>query len=164
MRRRELLAFTSLAASMAWVQFDRKAVAATTRAAPQTSIVTHPEAEWRAMLTKQQYEVLREESTEPPNSSPLIEEHRSGLFACAGCRQVAFSSTAKYDSNTGWPSFYQPVAGAVATKPDHKLAVERTEAHCTRCGSHLGHVFEDGPPPTGLRYCINGTALVFMRT
>jgi len=160
MRRRDLLAYTGLAISVAGL---RQARAATAQAAPQTRLVTHTDAEWRAMLTPGQYAVLRTEATEKPGSSPLLEEHRAGLFACAGCRQPVFSSTAKYDSNTGWPSFFQPIPGTVATKPDHQLPIERTEVHCARCLSHLGHVFEDGPPPTGLRYCINGLALIFMR-
>src|SRR3954447_14351119 len=139
MRRREMLAFTGLATSVAYLLPPRKALAAAANAAPQARLVTHTDAEWRAMLTQQQYAILRGDNTEPAGSSPLISEHRSGLFACAGCRQVAFSSSAKFDSNTGWPSFYQPVPGAVATKPDHKLPVERTEVHCARCASHLGH-------------------------
>ena len=161
MRRREMLAFTGLAASMGYLLVPRQARAALAYAAPQTRTITHTDAEWRSMLTKEQFAVLREEATEKPGSSPMINEHRSGIFSCAGCGQPAFSSTAKYDSNTGWPSFFQPIQGAVATKPDHHLSIERTEVHCTCCASHLGHVFEDGPPPTGLRYCMNGLALVF---
>jgi peptide-methionine (R)-S-oxide reductase len=140
----------------------RRLLAATAPETPQTYPVTHTEAEWHALLTRNQYLVLREEATEQPYTSPLVKEHRTGVFTCAGCGQAAFSSAAKFDSNTGWPSFWQPVPGAVATKEDHKLPILRTEVHCTRCGSHLGHVFEDGPPPTGLRYCMNGIALLFV--
>jgi peptide-methionine (R)-S-oxide reductase len=161
MRRRQILESTALAIVMCRVLGVKQGAAATARAAPQAKLVIHTDAEWRAMLTNDQYLALRHEGTEKPGSSPLINEHRPGTFSCAGCKQPVFSSTAKFDSNTGWPSFFQPIPGAVATQPDHNLPVERTEAHCTRCSSHLGHVFEDGPPPTGLRYCINGVALVF---
>jgi peptide-methionine (R)-S-oxide reductase len=117
--------------------------------------------EWRLILTKPQYEVLRLHRTEIPGSSPLNHEKRKGTFACAACELPLFSSQTKYDSGTGWPSFYEPLANAVGTSIDHVLLVPRTEVHCRRCGGHLGHVFPDGPPPTGLRYCINGIALKF---
>lgn len=120
------------------------------------------EAEWRARLTPDQFNVLRLEDTEPAGSSPLNAEHRSGTFACAGCDLALFSSEAKYDSGTGWPSFFQPLPGAVATRPDPGLFGTRTEVHCRRCGGHLGHVFDDGPAPTGKRYCMNGVALKFL--
>jgi peptide-methionine (R)-S-oxide reductase len=120
------------------------------------------ENEWRRILTKPQYEVLRLHRTEVPGSSPLNSEHRKGTFSCAGCGLALFTSETKYDSKTGWPSFYRPLPNAIGTSPDHSLLVSRTEVHCRRCGGHLGHVFQDGPPPTGLRYCINGVALVFM--
>ncbi len=124
--------------------------------------VTKTDAEWRSLLTPAQYDVLRHEATEPPGSSPLLHEHRKGIFACAGCELPLFKSETKYDSGTGWPSFWAPVDGAVATRTDRKLWMERTEVHCRRCGGHLGHVFKDGPPPTGLRYCMNGLALKFI--
>jgi peptide-methionine (R)-S-oxide reductase len=124
--------------------------------------VTKTDAEWRSILTPAQYDVLRQEVTEPPGSSPLLHEHREGIFACAGCELPLFRSETKYDSGTGWPSFWSPIAGAVGTRSDRKLWMERTEVHCRRCGGHLGHVFKDGPPPSGLRYCMNGLALKFV--
>jgi peptide-methionine (R)-S-oxide reductase len=119
------------------------------------------EAEWKQRLSPQAYKVLRQEGTEPPYSSALNKEKRQGRFLCAGCRLPLFSSSVKFDSGTGWPSFWQPLSDAVATKLDFKLIVPRTEYHCRRCGGHQGHVFQDGPRPTGLRYCNNGVALVF---
>ncbi|MBC7479963.1 MAG: peptide-methionine (R)-S-oxide reductase MsrB [Pseudorhodobacter sp.] len=123
--------------------------------------VTHTDAEWRKLLTPHQYAVLREQGTEPAGTSPLLMEHRKGTFACAGCDQAAFSSDTKYESGTGWPSFWQPLDNAVSTESDSSLGASRTEVHCSRCGGHLGHVFTDGPQPTGLRYCMNGVALTF---
>ena len=117
--------------------------------------------EWKQRLSPAAYRVLRLEATEHPFTSPLNQEKRSGVYHCAGCRLALFSSTAKFDSGTGWPSFWKPLEGAVATKVDFKLIVPRTEYHCRRCGGHQGHVFNDGPKPTGLRYCNNGVALVF---
>jgi peptide-methionine (R)-S-oxide reductase len=119
------------------------------------------EAEWKRRLTPEAYRVLRLEGTEPAFSSPLNQEKRQGVYQCAGCRLPLFEAGAKYESGTGWPSFWQPLPGAVATKVDFKLIVPRTEYHCQRCGGHQGHVFKDGPKPTGLRYCNNGVALVF---
>jgi peptide-methionine (R)-S-oxide reductase len=133
-------------------------------AAPQAAesfAVTHTDAEWRGLLTPAAYQVLRLQGTERAFSSPLDHETRSGIFACAGCDQPLYSSKTKYDSHTGWPSFWQPLAGAVGTSEDTFLAMKRTEVHCSRCGGHLGHVFDDGPAPTGLRYCMNGVALAF---
>ena len=124
-------------------------------------IVRTPE-EWRKLLTPEQYAVLREEDTERPFTSPLNHEKRAGVFACAGCDLPLFASETKFDSGTGWPSFYAPLEGAIGTSEDRSLFFTRTEVHCRRCGGHLGHVFEDGPPPTGLRYCMNGVALKFV--
>jgi peptide-methionine (R)-S-oxide reductase len=118
--------------------------------------------EWRRLLDPAQYRVLRQHATERPHSSPLDAEKRKGTFACAGCDLALFSSDTKFESGTGWPSFFQPLADAVGTASDRSLLVPRTEVHCRRCGGHLGHVFNDGPPPTGLRYCINGVALKFV--
>jgi peptide-methionine (R)-S-oxide reductase len=120
------------------------------------------DAEWKRRLTPQQYAVLREEWTEQPFSSPLDHETRAGLYVCAGCGLALFPSKYKYDSGTGWPSFYDVLPGHVETRPDYKLIWPRTEYHCARCGGHQGHVFDDGPRPTGLRYCNNGLALVFI--
>lgn len=117
---------------------------------------------WRKILTPAQYQILRENGTEPPNSSPLIGEHRPGTYYCAGCRLALFSSKTKYDSGDGWPSFWKPLPNAVATRADYELVEQRTEVHCRRCEGHLGHIFNDGPPPTGLRYCIDGLALQFV--
>ena len=119
------------------------------------------EAEWKRRLSPEAYRVLRQEGTEPPFSSPLNKEKRPGTYRCAGCRLSLFKGEAKYESGTGWPSFWQPLPGALGTKVDFKLLVPRTEYHCRRCGGHQGHVFKDGPRPTGLRYCNNGVALVF---
>ncbi len=123
--------------------------------------VTLTEAEWRAKLSPEAFAVLRQEGTEYPFTSKLLEEHRKGIFACAGCDLDLFDAATKYDSGTGWPSFYQPLDNAVAESVDYKLGYARREVHCRRCGGHLGHVFEDGPQPTGLRYCMNGVALSF---
>ena len=123
--------------------------------------VTKSDAEWKKILSPDQYAVLRHEATERPFSSPLDKEKRRGTFACAGCGLDLFSSATKFDSGTGWPSFWAPLDKAVGTKPDMSLGMPRTEVHCRRCGGHLGHVFDDGPKPTGLRYCMNGVAMVF---
>jgi peptide-methionine (R)-S-oxide reductase len=118
-------------------------------------------AEWKKRLPPQRYAVLREASTERPFSSPLNREHRRGTFRCAGCALPLFASATKFDSGTGWPSFFRPLPGAVATRSDRAMLIERTEVLCARCGGHLGHVFDDGPKPTGQRYCMNGLALTF---
>jgi peptide-methionine (R)-S-oxide reductase len=123
--------------------------------------VNYSPAEWKRRLGLKRYAVLREAATERPFSSPLDREHRKGMFACAGCARPLFSSATKFDSGTGWPSFWRPLPRAVVTRADRSLAMERTEVLCARCGGHLGHVFDDGPKPTGLRYCMNGLALNF---
>jgi peptide-methionine (R)-S-oxide reductase len=134
------------------------------RAAPADA-ATYPvqmsDAAWRKKLGDQAWAVLRHESTERPFSSPLNDEHRAGTFLCKGCAQPLFSSKTKFDSGTGWPSFWAPLPRAVGTKSDRSLLEARTEVHCSRCGGHLGHVFDDGPKPTGKRYCMNGVAMTF---
>lgn len=119
------------------------------------------DAEWQAELTPTQYQVLRKHGTEPSGSSPLNKEKRDGVFKCAGCGQPLFTSHTKYESGSGWPSFYQPLSEAVDTTIDQSYGMTRTEVHCSSCGGHLGHVFPDGPQPTGLRYCMNGVSLAF---
>lgn len=124
--------------------------------------VVHSEEEWREILTPEQFEILRKHGTEPAGSSPLDKNYEPGTYHCAGCDLPLFSSETKFDSGTGWPSFWAPIEGAIGTSEDRTfLFMVRTEVHCRRCGGHLGHVFEDGPPPTGLRYCMNGRALRF---
>lgn len=124
--------------------------------------VTKTEDEWRQILTPEQFHVLREKGTERPRSSPLDKEYRQGVFSCAGCDLPLFTSETKFDSGTGWPSYYAPIKGAVDTSTDYVLVLPRTEVHCHRCGGHLGHVFGDGPKPTGKRYCMNGVSLKFV--
>ncbi|WP_374305724.1 peptide-methionine (R)-S-oxide reductase MsrB [Methylocella sp.] len=123
--------------------------------------VTHSDAEWRKILTPEQFQVMRRHGTEAPGSCALNHEKRAGVFSCAGCGQKLFASGRKFESGTGWPSFNDPLPGALETSEDASYGMRRTEVHCSRCGSHLGHVFPDGPPPTGLRYCINGVAMDF---
>ena len=131
--------------------------------APQQSFeVTLTDAEWRKRLSPEAYEVLRHEATERAFTSPLNNQHRRGTFACAGCALPLFDAHTKFDSGTGWPSFYQPLPKAVVTKTDYAIGIPRTAVSCRRCGGHLGHVFDDGPPPTGKRYCMNGVALSFV--
>jgi len=132
------------------------------QAATETFEVTHTPEEWRKLLTPAQYAVLRDQDTERPFTSPLNNEHRKGTFTCAGCDLPLFSSDTKFDSGTGWPSFYAPIEGAVKQDTDYTFGLVREEVHCRSCGGHLGHVFDDGPKPTGLRYCINGAALKFV--
>lgn len=130
--------------------------------AAETFEITKTEAQWRAILTPQEFAVLRKENTERAGSSPLNDEHRRGTYTCAGCALPLYNSETKFESGTGWPSFTAPIADAVRTRPDSSLLGTRTEVHCRRCGGHLGHVFEDGPRPTGLRYCMNGVAMHFI--
>ncbi|QBM76516.1 peptide-methionine (R)-S-oxide reductase [Sphingomonas sp. AAP5] len=128
---------------------------------PEKFELTLSDAQWKAKLSPAAYNVLRHEGTEAPYSSPLNKEHRAGIFSCGGCALPAFSSKTKFESGTGWPSFWAPLANAVKSRTDSSLGMARTEVHCRRCGGHLGHVFDDGPKPTGLRYCMNGVAMTF---
>jgi len=158
--RRRLLSTTAAAlAALAAGSASRRAPAAD---AGEAFEVRFTDAEWRTRLTPQQYAVLRKEGTERPGSSPLDKEYRPGRYDCAGCALPLFSSATKFDSRTGWPSFWQPLDDAVGTRKDRALGMVRTEVHCRRCGGHLGHVFDDGPAPTGLRYCMNGLSLTFL--
>jgi peptide-methionine (R)-S-oxide reductase len=160
MTRRNVLA--GLLGVLAGVLRGKRAVAAEKPAAGDFEKLVLPKSEWKNRLPPAAYAVLFEEHTEPAGSSPLDREKRKGTFLCAACLLPLFESAAKFDSGTGWPSFFRPIEGRVATKTDFKLIVPRTEYHCARCGGHQGHVFEDGPPPTGLRYCNNGVALRFV--
>jgi peptide-methionine (R)-S-oxide reductase len=155
--RRAFLGMTGAAAVGSLIMFGRSSGAAS---ALHFS-VNHTPEQWRQLLGPQRYAVLREAATERPFTSPLLNEHRRGTFVCAGCALPLFSSTTKFDSGTGWPSFWNVRSHAVVTRRDHSLMMERTEVLCARCGGHLGHVFDDGPKPTGLRYCMNGLALNF---
>ncbi|CFX49506.1 Methionine-R-sulfoxide reductase [Candidatus Filomicrobium marinum] len=124
--------------------------------------ITKTPEEWRAQLTPEQFRVLRQHGTERARSHPFDKNYDAGTYLCAGCDQPVFSSDTKFDSRTGWPSFWKPIEGAIGTSTDHKFFMVRTEVHCSRCGGHLGHVFDDGPEPTGLRYCMNGVAMKFV--
>ncbi len=158
MNRRELL-LAAIGLSVGSL-LNRRALPAET--SPEiTPLVKSPE-EWKGLLTEEQFRILFREGTERPFSSPLNDEKRAGTFLCAACYLPLFSSETKYDSGTGWPSFYAPLEGRLGTKTDWKIGYPRTEYHCARCGGHQGHVFKDGPPPTGLRYCNNGVALRFV--
>ena len=161
MTRRDLIG-TGAIGVVALAVFGMRGLGSSAQAATGRFAVMHSDAEWKKLLSPQAYDVLRHQGTEPPFTSPLLNEHRAGRFACAGCDQPAFSSATKFDSGTGWPSFWQPLPRAVATTTDTTLGFERTEVHCARCGGHLGHVFNDGPKPTGLRYCMDGVALKFL--
>ncbi len=160
MKRRFFIATLGVAAITPAV-FSRLSADETADQAADGKLVLSDE-EWRERLTEQQYEVLREDGTERAGSSPLNAEKRAGVYVCAGCGQPLFKSETKYESGTGWPSFFSPIPDAIATKTDYKLILPRTEYHCSRCGGHQGHVFDDGPEPTGQRFCNNGVALNFI--
>jgi peptide-methionine (R)-S-oxide reductase len=156
------LTMAVVAAAPAYVTWKGYTTMATELPRPSRAFpVAKTDEEWQAALTPRQYAVLRRHDTEYPGTSPLLEEHRDGTFACAGCGQPLFSSGTKYESGSGWPSFYAAIEGAVGTSEDVTLGMRRVEIHCSRCGGHLGHVFPDGPRPTGERYCTNGAALRF---
>jgi peptide-methionine (R)-S-oxide reductase len=151
--RRKMLAWLGASSALA--------ACGTGTAKPKAFPVSFSEEEWRRRLTPAQFYILRQHGTETPGSSPLLHERRRGTFVCAADGHRLFSSTTKYDSRTGWPSFWRPLPGAIGTGTDWDAGYPRTEVHCARCGGHLGHVFEDGPLPTGLRYCMNGDAMLF---
>ena len=157
--RRALLSGAALAALTVTAKFGKAGTMTTTETTDYHKL---SDMDWRQRLTANQYMVLRQHGTERAGSSPLNKEKRKGTFTCAGCDLPLFSSDTKFESGTGWPSFYQPLANAVETKIDRLFFMTRTEVHCARCLGHLGHVFDDGPPPTGLRYCMNGVALKFV--
>ena len=163
--RRSFL-FTGVAAAAAAFALTGRHRASAAGSAAQASSreafeIVHTDDEWRRLLTPMQFDVLRREGTERPYTSPLNDEHRAGMFSCAGCKLALFSSRTKFESHTGWPSFWAPLDHAIATREDGSFGILRTEVHCRRCGGHLGHVFDDGPKPTGLRYCMNGIAMNF---
>ncbi len=157
-RRFFLLSGTTMLAAAVLHGFAPISVAA---ASAETFEVTKTDAEWKTLLTDEQYRILRHEDTERPFTSALNTEKRKGIFHCAGCALPVYSSEAKYDSGTGWPSFWESLPNAIGTREDTSLFMTRTECHCRRCGGHLGHIFDDGPPPTGMRHCINGMAMTF---
>jgi peptide-methionine (R)-S-oxide reductase len=155
---------TTRRSALAWLgaSFTIPVLAACGSAAQaKTYKISYTDAEWKKRLSPASYRVLRQADTEPPFSSPLDKEHRKGTFVCAGCGNQLYASETKFESGTGWPSFYRPLPGAVVTATDYKLGYPRTEVLCADCGGHLGHVFKDGPKPTGLRYCMNGLAMKF---
>ncbi len=162
-RRRFLIAAgaAGAAAACTWLGLVQHPLAIASAAEPAARAVMHTDDEWKALLSPQQYAVLRQDGTERAFSSPLDHEKRAGTFVCAGCDHALFASTTKFDSGTGWPSFFKPLAGAVDESRDGSLGMMRIGVACQRCGGHLGHVFDDGPPPTGLRYCMNGVAMNF---
>lgn len=160
MKRRSLIKLLGAAALLPVV--GQSVLARQDDGAMQNEKIDLTDAQWRERLTPEQYHILREEGTERPGTSPLLKEKREGVYACAGCDNHLFASSTKYESGTGWPSFYDHLPGALGTKKDYKLIWPRTEYHCARCGGHHGHVFNDGPKPTGLRYCNNGIALKFI--
>ncbi len=159
-RRSVLLGGTAITALAAFGIV--RSLAAVGEPVPGDFEVKHTDEEWMTILGADAFYVMRQQGTERPFTSALLDEHREGMFICAGCELPLFDSKTKYDSGTGWPSFYQPLDNAVATMTDTELGYPRTEVHCRRCGGHLGHVFDDGPQPTGLRYCMDGVALKFV--
>jgi peptide-methionine (R)-S-oxide reductase len=161
LNRRQLLCASAAMLVLTLNKEKGEAQTMATTTTTDANFKTLSEADWKKRLTDQQFYVLRKHGTERPGTSPLNKEKRKGTFACAGCDLPLFSSDTKFESGTGWPSFYKPLDRAVGTTTDRTMFMTRTEVHCERCAGHLGHVFEDGPPPTGLRYCMNGVALKF---
>ena len=161
MMTRRTFGLGAVGAALCSVGLSRLSRGAAQAGATETYAVAFSDSEWKQRLTPEQYRILRSRGTEFAGTSPLNTEKRIGIFTCEGCDQPLFRSETKFESGTGWPSFFQPIDGAVGTSRDHALFMTRTEVHCARCGGHLGHVFDDGPKPTGLRYCMNGSALTF---
>jgi peptide-methionine (R)-S-oxide reductase len=161
MKRRQFLLATGASVAVLAVSSAFRPMGTTGEARAETFEVTKTEAEWRAILSEAQFAVLRQEDTERPGTSPLLNEKRKGIFHCAGCDLPVYSSETKYESGTGWPSFWDSLPDAIGTEEDNSLFMTRIECHCRRCGGHFGHVFDDGPPPTGKRHCLNGLALTF---
>jgi peptide-methionine (R)-S-oxide reductase len=163
MYRRMILYSSTACAGLALIglRLTRDANAADQSATGEHYAVMHTDAQWRQLLSPAAYNVLRQAGTEPAFTSPLLHEERTGTFDCAGCALPLYASATKYDSGTGWPSFWDHLPHAIETSDDASFGMDRTEVHCSRCGGHLGHVFPDGPQPTGLRYCMNGVALTF---
>lgn len=161
MHRRHLLWTITAVIGTAYFVNQRPQQESSMKASEEKFEVTKPDTEWREDLTPEQYRVLRQHGTERAGTSPLDKTYTKGTYQCAGCGKPLFTAETKFDSGTGWPSFYQPIEGAIATTSDRTLFMARTEVHCSRCGGHLGHVFNDGPAPTGQRYCMNGVALEF---
>lgn len=159
--RRVLLASAAALAGLFGLRWLRGEPARADTKTAQTFEIEKTDAQWRAQLTPQQYHILREHGTEPPFTSPLLKEHRKGTFACAGCDLPLYASDTKFESGTGWPSFWESLPQSIGTREDSTLGMVRVECHCSRCGGHLGHIFDDGPPPTGKRHCINGLSLNF---
>jgi len=161
MNRRTILSTSSVLASVLMARLVRPRAANAASVSGVNYRVVHTDEEWRRLLSPAAYQVLRQAGTEAPFSSPLLNEEREGIFNCTGCALPLYSSATKYDSGTGWPSFWNHLPGAILTSEDNSFGMQRTEVHCSQCGGHLGHVFPDGPQPTGLRYCMNGVALSF---
>lgn len=161
MKRRTIIYASTATAVLAAIGFRRMHSAGATAAPAAHYAVVHTDAQWRQILSPAAYNVLRQAGTEPPFSSPLLHEERVGVFSCAGCALPLYASSTKFDSGTGWPSFWDHLPKAIETSDDDSFGMSRTEVHCSQCGGHLGHVFPDGPQPTGLRYCMNGVALNF---
>jgi peptide-methionine (R)-S-oxide reductase len=161
MNRRMIFTASSAFVALAVIGFRRLRPVDATATPTEQYAIAHTDAEWRKILSPAAYNVLREAGTEPPFTSPLLHEERDGIFSCAGCALPLYASSTKFDSGTGWPSFWDHLPKAVETSDDDSFGMSRTEVHCSRCGGHLGHVFPDGPQPTGLRYCMNGVALNF---
>lgn len=161
MKKRYFIQATAAMVGTAWLSHYFTGKSKVMATAKNEFEITKTNEEWRQILTPEQFRVLRKHGTEAPGSSPLDKQYNKGIYTCAACKSPLFTSTTKFNSHTGWPSFYEPVNGAIATTVDNSFFMTRVEVHCSRCGGHLGHVFDDGPAPTGKRYCMNGVAMKF---